>query len=107
MPNSFSFLLFAAKSSDSCLTGLDWLMIALYFGVLMGVGMGVNDPRIMGRGGVSVQRALAKLLHQYGPWLTTLQASDPVAIPVDELPDVQVVATMVGGRWVHGAPPWE
>ena len=27
--------------------------------------------------------------------------------PPDELPDVQVVATMVGGRWVHNPPPWD
>jgi predicted amidohydrolase YtcJ len=32
---------------------------------------------------------------------------DPVAIPADELPEVQVVATMVGGRWTHNPPPWE
>jgi hypothetical protein len=32
---------------------------------------------------------------------------DPVAIPADELGEVRVVATMVDGRWVHGAPPWD
>jgi predicted amidohydrolase YtcJ len=32
---------------------------------------------------------------------------DPVSIPADELPDVRVVATMVGGRWVHNPPPWD
>jgi predicted amidohydrolase YtcJ len=31
---------------------------------------------------------------------------DPLAIPTDELPEVRVVATMLGGRWVHNAPPW-
>ena len=31
---------------------------------------------------------------------------DPVAIAPKELPDVQVVATMLGGRWVHNPPPW-
>jgi predicted amidohydrolase YtcJ len=31
---------------------------------------------------------------------------DPVACPPDELENVDVVATMVGGRWVHNAPPW-
>ena len=31
---------------------------------------------------------------------------DPLACPPDELESVQVVATMVGGRWVHNAPPW-
>ena len=32
---------------------------------------------------------------------------DPVACEPDKLADVQVVATMLGGRWVYGAPPWE
>jgi hypothetical protein len=32
---------------------------------------------------------------------------DPVAIPPEELPDVHVVATMVGGRWTHNPPPWD
>ena len=32
---------------------------------------------------------------------------DPLAIEPAELRDVQVVATMVGGRWVHNPPPWE
>jgi predicted amidohydrolase YtcJ len=31
---------------------------------------------------------------------------DPVSGPPEELTDVKVVATMVGGRWVHGPPPW-
>jgi len=32
---------------------------------------------------------------------------DPVACPSDELAEVSVVATMVGGRWVHNPPPWD
>ena len=32
---------------------------------------------------------------------------DPVAIPPEELAEVQVVATMLGGRWVHNPPPWD
>jgi predicted amidohydrolase YtcJ len=31
---------------------------------------------------------------------------DPFELQPEELPDVQVVATMVGGRWVHNPPPW-
>ncbi len=31
---------------------------------------------------------------------------DPVTCPADELRDVEVVATMVAGRWVHNPPPW-
>jgi hypothetical protein len=32
---------------------------------------------------------------------------DPLACPPDELPEIAVVATMVGGRWVHNPPPWD
>jgi predicted amidohydrolase YtcJ len=32
---------------------------------------------------------------------------DPVACPPEELADMQVVATMLGGRWVHNPPPWD
>src|SRR5262245_56447203 len=31
---------------------------------------------------------------------------DPLECPEHELESVQVVATMVGGRWVHNPPPW-
>jgi predicted amidohydrolase YtcJ len=32
---------------------------------------------------------------------------DPFAVEPAELPDVQIVATMLGGRWVHNPPPWQ
>ncbi len=32
---------------------------------------------------------------------------DPFDCPPDELASVEVVATMVGGRWVHNPPPWD
>jgi predicted amidohydrolase YtcJ len=32
---------------------------------------------------------------------------DPLTIPPEELPEVQVVATMAGGRWVWNPPPWD
>jgi predicted amidohydrolase YtcJ len=32
---------------------------------------------------------------------------DPVECPQEELGTVEVVATMVGGRWVHNPPPWD
>ena len=32
---------------------------------------------------------------------------DPVTCPPEELPEARVVATMVGGRWVHNPPPWD
>ena len=31
---------------------------------------------------------------------------DPFACPSDELESVEIVATMVGGRWVFQPPPW-
>jgi hypothetical protein len=31
---------------------------------------------------------------------------DPLACPPDELPELEVVATMLGGEWVHNPPPW-
>jgi predicted amidohydrolase YtcJ len=32
---------------------------------------------------------------------------DPFACEPDELREVQVVATMLGGRWTHNPPPWD
>jgi hypothetical protein len=32
---------------------------------------------------------------------------DPLECPPEELETIEVVATMVGGRWVHNAPPWD
>ena len=32
---------------------------------------------------------------------------DPHACEPEELQQVQVVATMVAGRWVHNPPPWD
>ena len=32
---------------------------------------------------------------------------DPVECPPEELGSIEVVATMVGGRWVHNPPPWD
>ena len=32
---------------------------------------------------------------------------DLLACPPEELPEVRVVATMLGGRWVHNPPPWD
>jgi predicted amidohydrolase YtcJ len=52
------------------------------------------------------ERRRGKLLPGYLADLVVLDR-DPFAIPADELPGVRVVATMVGGRWTHGAPPWD
>jgi predicted amidohydrolase YtcJ len=32
---------------------------------------------------------------------------DPFAVEAHVLSDVQVVATMIGGRWTHNPPPWD
>jgi predicted amidohydrolase YtcJ len=52
------------------------------------------------------ERRRGKLLPGYLADLVVLDR-DPLAIPAEELPDVQVVATMVGGRWTHNPPPWK
>ena len=52
------------------------------------------------------ERRRGKLVPGYFADLVVLNR-DPVTVPADELPEVQVVATMVGGRWVHNPPPWD
>jgi predicted amidohydrolase YtcJ len=52
------------------------------------------------------ERRRGKLLPGFLADLVVLDR-DPVAIPAEELPQVRVVATMVGGRWVHNPPPWD
>jgi predicted amidohydrolase YtcJ len=52
------------------------------------------------------ERRRGRLLPGYLADLVVLDR-DPFAVPPDELPDVQVVATMVGGRWTHNPPPWD
>ena len=52
------------------------------------------------------ERRRGKLLPGYLADLVVL-SRDPVACSPDELESVEVVATMVGGRWVHNPPPWD
>jgi predicted amidohydrolase YtcJ len=52
------------------------------------------------------ERRRGKLLPGFLADLVVLDR-DPVTVPADELREVQVVATMVGGRWVHNPPPWD
>src|SRR5687768_11294299 len=52
------------------------------------------------------ERRRGKLLPGYLADLVVLDR-DPFELTADELPDVRVVATMVGGRWVHNPPPWD
>src|SRR5262245_8280553 len=52
------------------------------------------------------ERQRGKLLPGYLADLVVLDR-DPLAIEPEELPEVRVVATMLGGRWVYNAPPWD
>jgi hypothetical protein len=51
------------------------------------------------------ERRRGKLVPGYLADLVVLDR-DPLACPTEELAEVEVVATMVGGRWVHNPPPW-
>src|SRR5207302_5319063 len=51
------------------------------------------------------ERRRGKLLPGYFADLVVLDR-DPLAIGPDELAEVEVVATMAGGRWPHKQPPW-
>jgi len=52
------------------------------------------------------ERRRGRLLPGYLADLVVLDR-DPVATPLDELGEIHVIATMVGGRWVHNPPPWD
>lgn len=52
------------------------------------------------------ERARGKLLPGYLADLVVLDR-DPLACPPEELAEVRVVATMLGGRWVFGGPPFD
>ena len=52
------------------------------------------------------ERRRGKLLPGYLADLVVLDR-DPIDSPVDELGEIEVVATMLGGRWVHSPPPWD
>ena len=51
------------------------------------------------------ERRRGKLVPGYLADLVVLDR-DPLVSAAEELPDVTVVATMVGGRWTHNPPPW-
>jgi predicted amidohydrolase YtcJ len=60
----------------------------------------VNPPWLSGD-----ERRRGKLVPGYLADLVVL-SRDPLECPPEELETVEVVATMVGGRWVHNPPPW-
>ena len=108
-----------ANGSDAPVEELDPLA-----GIAAGVLRTIDDrPGWRGDDAVTVEQALhastvapawlagderrrGKLLPGFLADLVVLDR-DPVTIPPEELREVQVVATMVGGRWVHNPPPWD
>jgi predicted amidohydrolase YtcJ len=52
------------------------------------------------------ERRRGKLLPGFLADLVVLDR-DPVTCPTEEIAELAVVATMVGGRWVHDPPPWD
>jgi predicted amidohydrolase YtcJ len=52
------------------------------------------------------ERRRGKLVPGYLADLVVLDR-DLLSCAPEELPEVQVVATMLGGRWVHNPPPWD
>jgi hypothetical protein len=52
------------------------------------------------------ERRRGKLLPGFLADLVLL-SRDPLECPADELDTIEVVATMVGGRWTHNPPPWD
>jgi hypothetical protein len=51
------------------------------------------------------ERRRGKLVPGYLADLVVLDR-DPFTVGPEELPSLRLVATMLGGRWVHNAPPW-
>jgi predicted amidohydrolase YtcJ len=54
---------------------------------------------------VHAEQRLGRLLPGYLADLCVLERN-PMTCPADEVGEIEVVATMVGGRWVNGRPPW-
>jgi predicted amidohydrolase YtcJ len=52
------------------------------------------------------ERRRGKLVPGHYADLTVL-SRDPLTCPPEELGETEVVATMLGGRWVHNPPPWD
>ena len=52
------------------------------------------------------ERRRGKLLPGFLADLVVLDR-DPFELPPEQLPEVRVVATMLGGLWTHNPPPWD
>ncbi len=66
-----------------------------------------NARRKRGFAGRSGTRLSRVILEDDEVGLEARDDRDPFAIEPEELAEVQVVATMVGGRWTHNPPPWD
>jgi len=62
-------------------------------------------PTFLGRWLTGDERRRGTLLPGYFADLVVLDR-DPLECPPEELGEIEVVATMLGGRWVHNPPPW-
>ncbi len=110
---------FVANGSDAPVEELDPLA-----GIAAGVLRTIDDrPAWRGHEALTVEQALhaqivapawlsgderrrGRLLPGFFADLVVLDR-DPLELEPEELPEVQVVATMVGGRWTHNSPPWD
>jgi predicted amidohydrolase YtcJ len=108
-----------ANGSDAPVEELDPLA-----GIAAGVLRSIDErPAWRGQEAVTIEQALVatcvtpawlsnderrrgRLLPGYLADVVVLDR-DPLEIEPEELPEIQVVATMVGGRWVHNPPPWD
>jgi predicted amidohydrolase YtcJ len=108
-----------ANGSDAPIEELDPLA-----GICAGVLRALDErPAWRAEQSVSVEQALTAMCvtpawlsrdeHRRGRLLPGFYADlvvldrDPLAIEPEELPEVSVVATMVGGMWTHNPPPWD
>jgi predicted amidohydrolase YtcJ len=108
-----------ANGSDAPVEELDPLA-----GVAAGVLRSIDDrPAWRGEEALTIEQALqatcvtpawlshderrrGRLLPGYLADLVVLDR-DPLACEPEALREIQVVATMVGGRWMHNPPPWD
>jgi hypothetical protein len=52
------------------------------------------------------ERRRGRLVPGYYADLVVLNR-DPLSCPPEDLGELEVVATMLGGRWLHNPPPWD
>ncbi len=102
-------LVFGTDAPISPLDPLATLHAAVHAPLLAGHGLAVADAltamTVTPSAIVGLGRRVGRLSPGYAADLVVLNA-DPLTIPASALSSVEVVATMVGGRWVHGRPPW-